>query len=86
MAIKGDYDHERILGELRKAVEDVPNLVTVTKAAELLAMSRGSIYRLIERGDLVAIRPELNGSMGHIRIPKSSVLNLYNKWFATSHA
>jgi len=34
----------------------VQNLLTVGETADVLRLSRGSVYRLVERGDLAAVR------------------------------
>ena len=86
MAIETKSTEERLLEEVLEGIGEESNLLPVTKVAKILSMSRGSIYRLIERGDLVTVRPELNGSRGHLRILKSSVINLIKKWYATTHA
>ena len=60
---------------------DSPVLLTMNQTAELLNIGRTSLYRLIERGELDAVRITLTtDEKSATRITKEAVRDLLLKW------
>ena len=57
-----------------------PYLMRVTDVAEVLGISRASVYRLIESGQLAASRPVLTGTKGSVRVVRDSATKLMGEW------
>jgi excisionase family DNA binding protein len=57
-----------------------PYLMRVTDVAEVLGISRASVYRLIESGQLAASRPVLTGAKGSVRVVRDSATKLMAEW------
>jgi excisionase family DNA binding protein len=60
--------------------EGRPYLLRVSEVANILGISRASIYRLVERGDLKVTHPMLSGTRGSVRIVRDSAQELLIKW------
>ena len=57
-----------------------PHLLSNRRLREITGLSRHSIERLIEKGDLEAIKPVLSGKQGTVRILRSSAEDLLTRW------
>jgi len=66
--------------------ESVPPLVKVNSVAQLLSVSRASVHRLIESGDLEAseVNPSMKMQRRHRRVTRESLLAFYKKRFGHS--
>ena len=62
------------------AFEGRPYLLRVSELSDILGISRASVYRLVERGDLQATRPMLSGSRGSVRVLRDSAQQLLLRW------
>ena len=65
--------------------EPVPPLVKVRDVASLLSVSRGTVHKLIDSGDLVA--SEITSAAKerrHVRVTRASLLGFYKKRFGHS--
>ena len=72
---------DKLLKDFDKALADYPVMLTVTQAAVILNISRTSVYRLLDAGDLDRIRVYLTGrDKPSLRIPKRSVRELIASW------
>jgi len=64
-----------------ETMEGCPVLLTMNQTAELLNIGRTSLYRLIERGELDAVRITLTtDEKTATRITKEAVRDLLLKW------
>ena len=74
-------NQERVVSEFDDVLSDKPVLLSVTQVAEMLNISRTSVNRLIETGDLEAVRINLTGdTRPTVRIPAESVQKLFKDW------
>ncbi len=72
---------KKVMEKLADVLSGIPFLLSVTQTAEILNISRTSVYRLQETGDLDAIRINLTGDRKPtVRITSDSVRNLMQKW------
>ena len=72
---------EEFMKEIDDLLSDCPVWLSVTQTAEILNISRTSVYRLLEAGDLDAIRINLTGDRKpSVRIPADSVRKLFISW------
>ena len=70
-----------ILAELNDELSGYPLMLTVTQTAGILNISRTTVYRLIDSGDLERIRVHLTGlDKPAVRIPSESVRKLFISW------
>jgi excisionase family DNA binding protein len=70
-----------ILAELNDELSGYPLMLTVTQTAGILNISRTTVYRLIDSGDLERIRVHLTGlDKPSVRIPADSVRKLFIGW------
>ena len=66
--------------------EGRPYLLRVSEVANILGISRASIYRLVERGDLKVTHPVLSGTRGSVRIVRDSAQKLLLQWLEADDA
>jgi excisionase family DNA binding protein len=61
----------------------LPVLVKIRDVAQLLSVSRHTVHKLIESGDLTAslVNPSVTKSRRHVRITRASLLRFYLKRF-----
>jgi biotin operon repressor len=66
------------------SLSEAPLLLSPNKVAEMLSISRGSVYRLINTGELDGIKIKLSSATGNsgTRITNESVRTLIQKWMA----
>ena len=73
--------NKQVIEELNDELNGYPVMLTVTQTAGILNISRTSVYRLLEVGDLDAIRINLTGDRKpSVRIPAESVRKLFTSW------
>jgi excisionase family DNA binding protein len=74
-------NREEVMSEIGDVLSGNPVLLSVTQTAEILNISRTSVYRLLETGDLDAIRINLTGDRKPtVRITSDSVHKLFKVW------
>ncbi len=67
--------------EFEDELSDYPVMLTVNQVAELLNVSKTSIFRLLKVGHLERVRFNLTGKQQpSVRIPADSVQRLFNSW------
>lgn len=72
---------KKVMEKLADVLSGNPLLLSVTQTAEILNISRTSVYRLLETGDLDAIRINLTGDRKPtVRITSDSVQKLFKVW------
>ena len=72
---------EEFMKEIDDLLSECPVLLSVTQTAEILNISRTSVYRLLEAGDLDAVRINLTGERKPtVRITSDSVHKLFKVW------
>ena len=70
--LKAEFEHELL---------DYPVMLTVNQVAELLNVSKTSIFRLLKVGQLERVSFNLTGeAQPSVRIPSESVRKLFNSW------
>ncbi|MQF70559.1 helix-turn-helix domain-containing protein [SAR202 cluster bacterium AD-812-D07_MRT_10900m] len=73
--------NKQVVSEFDDVLSDKPVLLSVTQVAEMLNISRTSVYRLLDAGDLKRVRINLTGdTRPTVRIPAESVQLLFNSW------
>ena len=79
-------NREKFMEEIDDLLSGWPVWLSVTQSAEILNISRTSVYRLLEGGDLDAIRINLTGDRKpSVRIPAESVRKLFTSWVGDSN-
>lgn len=68
--------------EAETAFADFGYLIPVSPVAKTLGISRATVYRLAERGDLQCSRAGLTGESTSIPIVRSSAVELLAEWLA----
>jgi excisionase family DNA binding protein len=58
---------------LRTRIDEAGTAVTLAEAARRLGVHRTSIYRMIERGELAAVRHPLHAAHGHVLIARAAI-------------
>lgn len=72
---------EEFIAEIDDLLSGYPVWLSVTQAAHILNISRTSVYRLLEVGDLHAVRINLTGDRKpSVRVPAESVRKLFVAW------
>jgi len=72
---------EQVLAGVEELLTETPVLLTVNQAAAILNVSRASVYRLLDSGDLDAIRINLTGNRKPtVRVTSDSVSRLFRLW------
>mgnify|MGYP003991671149 FL=1 len=67
--------------EFDDALGDRPVMLTVSQVAELLNISRSSVFRLIKMGGLDQVKFNMTGqAQASVRIPSDSVRKLFISW------
>jgi excisionase family DNA binding protein len=63
--------------------DPVPPLVKVNSVAKLLSVSRTTVHKLIDSGDLIAkqINPTNSKDRRHLRIRRDSLIKFYKRRF-----
>ena len=70
-----------MLNYIDDVMSDSPLLLSCTQAADLLNVSRASVYRLMDAGELDAVRIHLTSdSRPTRRVTNESVHNLIERW------
>ena len=73
--------NKQVIEELNDELSEYPVMLTVTQTAEILNISRTTVYRLLDAGDLERIRVHLTTrDRPSVRIPSESVRKLFNSW------
>ena len=74
-------NQEEVMAEVADVLLGNPVLLSVTQTAEILNVSRTSVYRLLDTGDLDAVRINLTGERKPtVRITSDSVHKLFKVW------
>jgi hypothetical protein len=74
-------DSEKLVGEFDDLLAEYPVMLTGSQSANLLNVSRTSIWRLCESGDLERVRFKMMGEkQASVRIPADSVRKLFISW------
>ena len=74
-------NQEEVMAEVADVLLGNPVLLSVTQTAEILNVSRTSVYRLLDTGDLDAVRINLTGERKPtVRITSDSVHKLFKAW------
>ena len=74
-------DSEKLVGEFDDLLAEYPVMLTGSQSANLLNISRTSIWRLCESGDLERVRFKMMGAkQASVRIPADSVRKLFINW------
>jgi len=72
---------EKLIDEFDAKLAQIPVMVTVSQSADLLNVSRTSIWRLCESGDLERVRFKMMGEkQASVRISADSIRNLFISW------
>ena len=72
---------KQVIEELNDELSEYPVMLTVTQTADILNISRTTVYRLLDAGDLERIRVHLTGTdKPSVRIPAESVRKLFISW------
>mgnify|MGYP001204139484 FL=1 len=75
--LKAEFEHELL---------DYPVMLTVNQVAELLNVSKTSIFRLLKVGQLERVSFNLTGeAQPSVRIPAESVRKLFTSWVGDSN-
>jgi excisionase family DNA binding protein len=75
--LKAEFDDE---------LSDYPVMLTVNQVAELLNVSKTSIFRLLKMGQLERVSFKLTGeAQPSVRIPAESVRKLFTSWVGDSN-
>jgi hypothetical protein len=74
-------NQQEVMAEVVDVLSDKPLLLSVTQTAEILNISRTSVYRLLGTDELDAIRINLTGDRKPtVRITSDSVRKLFKVW------
>ena len=68
----------------KEIFKDEPYLMPVKPLSHIYGVSPPTVYRLINKGDLEAIRPVLSGTQGAVRVTRDSAEKLMARWL-TEH-
>jgi excisionase family DNA binding protein len=69
------------MNQILDMLEECPILMTPTQVAEVLNISRSSVYRLLEQGELKAHKITISSNKpSRTRITKESVHKLLDAW------
>ena len=72
---------EKLINEFDRLLAKCPVMLTGSQSANLLNVSRTSIWRLCESGDLERVRFKMMGAkQASVRIPADSVRKLFISW------
>ena len=72
---------EKLIDEFDRMLAECPVMLTGSQSANLLNVSRTSIWRLCESGDLERVRFKMMGEkQASVRIPAASVRKLFISW------
>jgi hypothetical protein len=72
---------EKLINEFDRLLAKCPVMLTGSQSANLLNISRTSIWRLCESGDLERVRFKMMGEkQASVRIPADSVRKLFISW------
>ena len=72
---------DKLLKEFDKALADYPFMLTVKQVAELLSVSKATVVRLLDMGQLERVSFNMSGvKRPSIRTPKHSVRELILSW------
>jgi len=72
---------KQVIEELNDELSEYPVMLTVTQTADILNISRTTVYRLLDAGDLERIRVHLTTrDKPSVRIPAESVRKLFTSW------
>ena len=72
---------EKLIDEFDDLLAECPVMLTGSQSANLLNVSRTSIWRLCESGDLERVRFKMMGEkQASVRIPADSVRKLFISW------
>ena len=72
---------DKLLKDFDKALADYPFMLTVKQVAELLNVSKSTVFRLLKVGDLERVSFKMTGvTQPSIRTPKHSVRELIVSW------
>ena len=72
---------EKLIDEFDDLLAECPVMLTGSQSANLLNISRTSIWRLCESGDLERVRFKMMGEkQASVRIPADSVRKLFVSW------
>ena len=75
---------EKLIDEFNDLLSEYPVMLTGSQSANLLNVSRTSIWRLCESGDLERVRFNMMGQkQASVRIPADSVRKLFISWVGT---
>ena len=75
---------EKLVDEFNDLLSEYPVMLTGSQSAKLLNVSRTSIWRLCESGDLERVRFKMMGQkQASVRIPADSVRKLFISWVGT---
>jgi len=73
--------NKQVIEELNDELNGYPVMLTVTQTAGILNISRTTVYRLLDAGDLERIRVHLTTrDKPSVRIPAESVRKLFTSW------
>ena len=73
-------DHKLVRDDIASVFDGKPFLLTVSEVASILGISRASVYRLSDGGQLHTMRPVLSGKRGAVRVSRDSVERLLDQW------
>ena len=65
-----------LLSKAAADLEGLPVLCSVAQAAQVIGLSRASVYRLIKMGRLKVVKIQLTGTTPIIRIPRQNLVLL----------
>ena len=69
---------------VEEVLAESPVLMSPTQVSTVLNISRSSVYRLLEQGDLKAVKIRIStNTPSRSRITKESVKSLLNAWMKT---
>jgi len=72
---------EKLIDSFDELLAECPVMLTGSQSANLLNISRTSIWRLCESGDLERVRFKMMGEkQASVRIPADSVRKLFISW------
>jgi hypothetical protein len=72
---------EKLISDFDELLAECPVMLTGSQSANLLNISRTSIWRLCESGDLERVRFKMMGEkQASVRIPADSVRKLFVSW------
>jgi hypothetical protein len=87
-SVEGVPDHSppvEFRREAQQAFKECPYMMSVKHVSETLGISRASIYRLAERGDLRVTKATLTGDSPSLRIVRDSAVDLLAEWLAAGN-